>query len=187
MIPVTLVNKTGAGAIRAALVAGTPVTAIFGFNYRAGSPQSAKIIGLASTDKVASSTSRGTTPADGFLKPDVGPPGLHTSSANSGTGNVGLDESGTSLATPHTAGNAALVKSAHPASPAEEIKAALVDTASGVLTIDGQGKGIEYGSAGSTLVASTASRRSAARCSPSSRTAPARWGWASVRWRRPGG
>ena len=49
------------------------------------------------------------------------------------------------MATPHTAGNAALVKSAHPAYTPEEVKAALVNTASGVLTTDGQGKGIEYG------------------------------------------
>lgn len=145
VIPVTLVNKTGADAIRTALVAGTPVTATFGFNFRAGTPQGAKIIDLPSTDKIASFTSRGGTPADGFLKPDVGAPGLHTFSANSGTGNEGLDESGTSMATPHTAGNAALVKSAHPAYTPEEVKAALVNTASGVLTTDGQGKGIEYG------------------------------------------
>ena len=145
VIPVTLVNKTGADAIRAALVAGTPVTATFGFNFRAGTPQGAKIVDLPSTDKIASFTSRGGTPADGFLKPDVGAPGLHTFSANAGTGNEGLDESGTSMATPHTAGNAALVKSAHPSYSPEEVKAALVNTASGVLTTGGQGKGIEYG------------------------------------------
>ncbi len=144
-IPVTLTNKTGADAIRSALTAGKTVTATFGFAYRAGSANGAKVVDLASTDKIADFTSRGYTPSDGYLKPDVGAPGLHTFSANSGTGNEGLDESGTSMATPHTAGIAALVKAAHPAWSPEEIKAAIMNTASGVLTNDGHGAGTEYG------------------------------------------
>jgi subtilisin family serine protease len=144
-IPVTLTNKSGADVIRAALAAGKPVTATFGFSYRAGTANGTKVIDLPSTDKIADFTSRGGTPQDGYLKPDVGAPGLHTFSANSGTGNEGLDESGTSMATPHTAGIAALVVSAHPTWTPEEIKAAVMNTASGVVSTDGHGAGTQYG------------------------------------------
>jgi subtilisin family serine protease len=143
-IPVTMTNKTGADAIRTALTAGQVVTATFGFNFRAGTPQGAKVIDLPSTDKIADFTSRGGTPADGYLKPDVGAPGLHTFSANSGTGNEGHDLSGTSMASPHTAGTAALVLAAHPTWRPEQVKADIMNTAAGLLTTDGHGAGTPY-------------------------------------------
>jgi len=143
-IPVTLTTKPGADAIRAALVAGTPVTASFGYPFRAGEGGT-KVVALADTDTIAKFTSRGGTPADGFLKPDVAAPGLNTFSANSGTGNEGLNESGTSMATPHTAGTAALVLAGNPTYTPEQIKAAVVNTAAGRLTTGPSGTGTEYG------------------------------------------
>ena len=80
------------------------------------------------TDVIAGFSSRGTTDA-GNLKPDLTAPGSTVFSAAVGSGADGLSDSGTSMASPHVAGSAALVKAAHPAWTPEQIKAALVDTA----------------------------------------------------------
>ena len=63
---------------------------------------------------LASFSSFGPRSGDSFLKPNVTAPGVGILSAGMGTGNGALNDSGTSMATPHTAGEAALVKQAHP-------------------------------------------------------------------------
>jgi minor extracellular serine protease Vpr len=63
---------------------------------------------------LASFTSGGPRSGDSWLKPDVTAPGVSIFSAGSGTGNESVGLSGTSMAAPHTAGEAALVKQAHP-------------------------------------------------------------------------
>jgi subtilisin family serine protease len=80
------------------------------------------------TDVIADFSSRGITDA-GNVKPDLTGPGSTVFSADFGTGADGVSDSGTSMASPHVAGSAALVKAAHPAWTPEQIKAALVDTA----------------------------------------------------------
>lgn len=77
----------------------------------------------------ASFTSGGPRYGDGWLKPDVTAPGVSIFSAGSGTGNGFLVSSGTSMASPFTAGMAALVKQAHPTwKRVRDIKAAIVNT-----------------------------------------------------------
>jgi subtilisin family serine protease len=77
----------------------------------------------------ASFSSAGPRSGDGHLKPDITAPGVSVFSTAVGTGNQGVFESGTSMATPHVAGSAALAIQAHPHWPAEDVAAAVVNTA----------------------------------------------------------
>jgi minor extracellular serine protease Vpr len=79
--------------------------------------------------QLASFSSAGPRSGDGHLKPNIAAPGVSIFSTAMGTGNQGVFESGTSMATPHVAGSAALAVQAHPHWSAEEVSAALVNTA----------------------------------------------------------
>ena len=76
----------------------------------------------------ASFTSGGPRTGDSALKPDLSAPGVSVLSTASGTGNGGEILSGTSMASPHVAGSAALTRQAHPTWSAQDIKAAMVNT-----------------------------------------------------------
>jgi subtilisin family serine protease len=91
-----------------------------------------------SADTVASFTSRGIHGSyDGTVKPDVAAPGVGIVSASAGTGSAYEIMSGTSMATPLTAGVVALVRSAHPDWNAYQVKQQLINTADhDVLTTD---------------------------------------------------
>jgi len=77
----------------------------------------------------ASFSSGGARTGDSWLKPDVTAPGVSIISAGMGTGNGPVILSGTSMAAPHTAGMAALVRQAHPGWDVQSWKAAIVNTA----------------------------------------------------------
>jgi minor extracellular serine protease Vpr len=78
----------------------------------------------------ASFSSGGPRSGDSALKPDVTAPGVGIFSAGIGTGNSFSVLSGTSMAAPHTAGMAALVRQAHPTwKKVQNWKAAIVNTA----------------------------------------------------------
>ena len=80
--------------------------------------------------KLASFSSFGPRSGDSALKPDVTAPGVSISSVGMGTGTGAATISGTSMATPHTAGMAALVKQAHLSWDRVDLwKAAIVSTA----------------------------------------------------------
>jgi minor extracellular serine protease Vpr len=77
----------------------------------------------------ASFSSGGPRTGDSWLKPDITAPGVSTVSTAVGTGNGATTLSGTSMASPHVAGVAALVKQAHPNwKQVQEWKAAIVNT-----------------------------------------------------------
>jgi minor extracellular serine protease Vpr len=78
----------------------------------------------------ASFSSGGPRTGDGALKPDVTAPGVNVFSTNIGTGNGGTYDSGTSMATPHVAGVAALAIQAHQDWKESGVRAAVVETAS---------------------------------------------------------
>jgi len=77
----------------------------------------------------ASFSSEGPRLGDANLKPDITAPGVSIFSTASGTGNQGLYESGTSMATPHVAGVAALALQAHPTWDPDQVRLGVVNTA----------------------------------------------------------
>ena len=99
-------------------------------------------------EKIASFSSMGPRIGDDFLKPGITAPGVSTVSTASGTGNGFEILSGTSMATPHVAGVAALVKQANPTWSAADLRAAVVETASPTMLQDylprNEGAGLVY-------------------------------------------
>jgi subtilisin family serine protease len=97
----------------------------------------------------------------GFLKPEITAPGVAVDSAGMGTGTEALIDSGTSMATPHVAGMAALVKEAHPAwKSVQYYKDAIINTADPTLVADyslrgaGAGEAAAYNATHTDVVAS---------------------------------
>ncbi|MFF3841366.1 S8 family serine peptidase [Streptomyces sp. NPDC001930] len=82
-------------------------------------------------DSTAYFSSRGPTIVNHTLKPEIAAPGVGISAAAAGGRGVYAYQSmsGTSMATPHVAGAAAIVKQRHPDWTAQQVKAALVASA----------------------------------------------------------
>ncbi|MQA09242.1 MAG: S8 family serine peptidase [Pseudonocardiaceae bacterium] len=121
-VPMFQLTGSATEAVRPALRDGTLETRFAGA-LRASEETSYPEI----TDTPSAFTSRGVRgPA---VKPDVGAPGDTIASAARGSGNGVMSMSGTSMAAPHTSGIAALVRQAHPDWTPEEVKAAVMNTA----------------------------------------------------------
>jgi subtilisin family serine protease len=99
-------------------------------------------------DQLAEFSSRGTI--DGALKPDITAPGVDIVAAKAAHGQIGdpaadgyVSLSGTSMATPHVAGAAAILAGEHPDWTADQLKSALMATAepNGALSVFEQGAG----------------------------------------------
>ena len=84
--------------------------------------------GVDPTDRVGAFSSRGFGTGR-TVKPDVTAPGVTVFSADVGSGAGGVSDSGTSMASPHVAGLAALVRAAHRSWTVEQVKAAIIGTA----------------------------------------------------------
>jgi subtilisin family serine protease len=124
-IPVFQLPKSGTDALRPSAAAGTLNVTFDGALAGTIKDRNAAIV-----DTLSSFSSRGTHGSDGEpINPSVAAPGDTITSAGMGTGNDQLTISGTSMATPHTAGIAALVKNANPDWTVEQIKADIVNTA----------------------------------------------------------
>ncbi|WP_327092593.1 S8 family serine peptidase [Nonomuraea sp. NBC_01738] len=88
------------------------------------------------SDQLANFSSRGPRAIDGALKPDITAPGVGIIAARAAGTSLGapVDErytslNGTSMATPHVAGAAALLAQEHPGWNGQRLKAALMSTA----------------------------------------------------------
>jgi hypothetical protein len=136
-IPGVLVAKSGGDAIRAQLAANNTVT-ISGTGRN-----NFKHIVPAVNDTVSSFTSRDIADA-GNLKPDISAVGDTVFSTGMGTGNKGLTDSGTSMATPMTSGAAALLIAKHPKWRPGQVKADLMNTADHDLFTGNNHSGIKY-------------------------------------------
>jgi subtilisin family serine protease len=123
-IPVVQLTVTATAALQSAVVAGT-----LNVTFDGSLALSQNSVNPAVTDTISSFSSRGTHGSIGVVKPDVAAPGDSILSAGMGLGAGGLVLSGTSMATPHTAGIAALVKATHRDWSAEQVKAAIMNTA----------------------------------------------------------
>ncbi|HEX3395868.1 MAG TPA: S8 family serine peptidase, partial [Steroidobacteraceae bacterium] len=84
----------------------------------------------------ASFSSGGPRSGDGALKPNVTAPGVNVFSTSIGTGTGGQFDSGTSMATPHVAGVAALAIQAHQDWKEPGVRAAVVQTGSPSALLD---------------------------------------------------
>jgi minor extracellular serine protease Vpr len=77
---------------------------------------------------LASFSSGGPRNGDGVLKPDISAPGTGIVSTFVGSGNRQEALSGTSMASPHVAGIAALVQQVHPKWKPDKVKAAIINS-----------------------------------------------------------
>ncbi|WP_285725486.1 S8 family peptidase [Psychromicrobium xiongbiense] len=121
-IPGVQLTKTYSDQLRPAAQAGTLIVALNGSYRGTASGVSNKL------DTLNSSSSRGVHGSNGIVKPDVAAPGTLIGSVGVGTGNGASVKSGTSMATPHVAGIAALVM-AQTKLPALAVKAIVMNTA----------------------------------------------------------
>jgi subtilisin family serine protease len=121
-IPVVQVVKSASDEIQTALDASQPVS------VSGTDANNFEQLVPGDDDKVASFSSRGIRNA-GDVKPDVSAVGQSVFSAGMGTGNDGLSDSGTSMATPMVAGLSALVRSENSTWNPEQVKADIMNTA----------------------------------------------------------
>ncbi|MBA3844563.1 MAG: S8 family serine peptidase [Actinobacteria bacterium] len=133
-IVVAAINAAAAAGVVPVLAAGNDFT---DFGYGSiSSPGNAKdaitVAAVSASGVIADFSSAGPTPLSLQLKPDVSAPGLNVlSSLPTKQGSFGV-LSGTSMASPHVAGAAALLKQRHPTWTVAEIKSALTQSGDAV-------------------------------------------------------
>jgi hypothetical protein len=139
-----LVVRAIEGAARAGVV---PVVAAgndfnqFGYgsiSSPANAPSAISVAATTAAETIADFSSAGPTPVSLTLKPDVSAPGVAiTSSLPPGQGGPWGELGGTSMASPHVAGGAAILKERHPGWTVAQLKSALVQTADAVKDASG--------------------------------------------------
>ena len=141
-IPVFQLPASGTDKLRASATAGT-LKVTFDGKLQA----TIKDINDSITDTLSSFSSRGVHGSTGVVKPDVAAPGDTVASAGLGTGDGTLVISGTSMATPVTAGISALVLAKHPDYTPLQLKAAIMNNAGHDVWTKPNRGGFKYGPA----------------------------------------
>ncbi|HEY6191701.1 MAG TPA: S8 family serine peptidase [Bacteroidota bacterium] len=121
------IDNATTGGVVCAVAAGNSGSGYYTINSPGCARKALTVGAVNNTDVIAFFSSRGPSSLLFAIKPDLLAPGYPINSAKLGGGY--LLESGTSMATPHVAGAAALMRELHPAWTAEEIKASLMNTA----------------------------------------------------------
>lgn len=129
-IPALMLTRADGADLLAALQAG-PVTAGLDPSDRYTGP---------GAELVAGFSSRGPSPVDGRLKPEIAAPGI-VDSALAGSGADAVSNGGTSMASPMIAGAAALVREAQPGLEPMQVKAVLMNASTSL----GDVAGVTYG------------------------------------------
>jgi subtilisin family serine protease len=128
VIPVVAAGNDGAGAGSIS----SPASSLKSISVAASSEGES-----GPADLIASFSSTGPTPVSLQMKPDVTAPGLNILSSLPGNTWSDHDWSGTSMAAPHVAGGAALLKERHPTWTVAQVKSALTTTGDVVRTVAG--------------------------------------------------
>ncbi|MBK5269332.1 MAG: S8 family serine peptidase [Acidimicrobiia bacterium] len=135
-IPSVFITQADGTTIRAALDGGAVVSAALNADAELPKPELA--------DQLADFSSRGPG-RTGIFKPDLAAPGFGIVSTEVGSGDGGSVKSGTSMASPHVAGLAALLRQQHPDLAVAGIKAILQNStvpANGYYPMTLQGTGV---------------------------------------------
>jgi subtilisin family serine protease len=119
-IPAVMVTKTLGDKLKADITAGSAAIE-FKSDEKIEKPEL--------VDTLTGFSSRGPRSVDGFIKPEISAPGANIISAKMGAGDEGVKFSGTSMAAPHIAGVAALLKQKHPTLLVDQLKSLIVSTA----------------------------------------------------------
>jgi len=122
-IPAIMITQADANLIKANLEAGVQVT------FDGSLLNSIKNDRPENIDTIGSFTSRGPAANGGLLKPDLAAPGVTIFSSAHGTGVQGASMNGTSMAAPHVAGAAAVLRARNTTWTVEQLKALLINTA----------------------------------------------------------
>jgi subtilisin family serine protease len=141
-IPTLAIPRPVGVDLRAALVT-TPITVTLAQAYNSN----VLLIELAREDTLYADSARGPRRGDSLLKPDLAAPATTISSAAVGTASGRRELSGTSMAAPHVAGAAALLRQLHPDWSVEQIKALLMNSANADLYSGLDRTGLRYGPA----------------------------------------
>jgi len=109
-------------------------------------------------DRLVRFSSWGPRSIDGALKPEIAAPGQNIVSARIGGGDKGTPKSGTSMAAPHVAGVAALIRQARPRATPAELRSRIMTSGLAMKAADGSSYAVSMVGAGrvQTFEAATA-------------------------------